>query len=114
MPVGVSTTFLQLSGMNPVGAEDGTLRSCFRYISLTASSASLSCIAAGTAMNCNADSIRGAYLRSVLYFSVIRCNGSKLSLRDRNRVSSTLLMNSCQGRTSSIAVQGSSPDSLAL
>nr|VXZ92883.1 Uncharacterised protein [Klebsiella pneumoniae] len=47
----------------------------------------------------------GAYLRSVLYFSVIRCNGSKLSLRDRNRVSSTLLMNSCRGRTSSIAAQ---------
>ena len=102
MPVGVITTFLQLSGMNPIGAEGGTFRSCFLYISLTVSNASLSCIAAGAALNCNTDSIRGAYLRSVLYFSVIRCNGSKLSLRDRNRVSSTLLMNSCQGRTSSI------------
>lgn len=114
MPVGVITTFLQLSGINLVGAEGGTFRSYFRYISLTVSSASLSCIAVGAALNCNADSIRGAYLRSVLYFSVIRCNGSKLSLRDRSRVSSTLLINSCQGRTSSIAAQGSSPDSLAL
>lgn len=57
--------------------------------------------------------LRKKYPHKIRYFG---CGeyGSKLSLHDRNRVSSTLLMNSCQGRTSSIAAQGSSPDSLAL
>ena len=113
MPEGVKTSFRQLSGINAVGAVGGTLRSCLRYISLIVSSASLSGCAAGVATKCNADNIRGAYFRSVLYFSVIRWRGSKLSLRDRNCVSSRLLTNSCQGITSSIAAQGSSPDFLA-
>lgn len=52
-------------------------------------------------LNCNADRQHPeAYLRSM-----IKCSGSRLSLLDRKRISSTLLINSLQGWTSSIAAQ---------